>query len=84
LRLAPLVGIEAVALLLIVGEAYLFFNVVVQIGPIPHNLAVYTGLALLKLALTFGLVVLWFLVMLALTRLYVRSKLGNRTPRPSS
>ncbi|HEV2226020.1 MAG TPA: hypothetical protein VGR56_04350 [Nitrososphaerales archaeon] len=82
--MAPLVGIEAVAFLMIVGEAYLFFTAIVPIGAIPHNPLEYTGLALLKIALTLGLVVLWFLVMLALTRLYVRSKLGNQTPRPSS
>jgi len=84
LRLAPLFGIEAVAFLLIVGEAYLFFTTIVPIGSIAHDPLNYTGLALLKIALTIGLVVLWFLVMLALTRLYVRSKLGSRTPRPSS
>jgi hypothetical protein len=84
MRLASLVGIEAVAFLLIVGEAYLFFTVVVPVGSIPHNPLEYTSLALLKIGLTLGLVVLWFLVMLALTRLYVRSKLGTRTPRPSS
>ena len=84
MRLAPLFGIEAVAFLLIVGEAYLFFTAIVPIGSIAHDPLNYTGLALLKIALTIGLVVLWFLVMLALTRLYVRSKLGSRTPRPSS
>ena len=84
MRLTPLVGIEAVAFLMIVGEAYLFFTANVPVGPIPHDPLDYTGLALLKIALTLGLVVLWFLVMLALTRLYVRSKLGRQTPRPSS
>ena len=84
MRLSPLVEIEAVAFLMIVGEAYLFFSAIVPIGSIPHNPVEYTGLALLKITLTLGLVVLWFLVMLALTRLYVRSKLGNQTPRPSS
>jgi hypothetical protein len=83
-RLAPLLGIEAVAFLITVGEAYLFFNAIVPIGTIPHNPLEYTGLALLKIGLTLGLVVLWFLVMLAMTRLYVRSKLGPRTPKPSS
>lgn len=84
MRLAPLVGIEAVAFLMIVGEAYLFFTAIVPVGTIPHNPLEYTGLALLKIALTLGLVVLWFLVMLALTRLYVRSKLATQPPRPSS
>ncbi|HEY6283436.1 MAG TPA: hypothetical protein VIW22_05870 [Nitrososphaerales archaeon] len=69
---------------MIVGEAYLFFSAIVPVGSIPHNPLEYTSLALLKIALTLGLVVLWFLVMLALTRLYVKSKLGNQTPRPSS
>ena len=84
MRLAPLVGIEAVAFLLIIGEAYVFFTAIVPVGSIPHNPLEYTGFALLKIALTLGLVVLWFLVMLAMTRLYVRSKLAPRTPRPSS
>jgi hypothetical protein len=84
LRLLPLVGIEAVAFLMIVGEAYLFFTAIVPVGQIPHDPLDYTGLALLKIALTLGLVVLWFLVMLVLTRFYVRSKLGNLSPRPSS
>lgn len=84
MRLAPLIAIEAVAFFLIIGEAYLFFMAVVPLGPIPHSLAEYTGFALLKVVLTFGLAVLWFLVMLAMTRLYVRSELKRQTPRPSS
>jgi hypothetical protein len=84
MRLAPLIGIEVAAFLLIIGEAYLFFSVVVPLGPIPHNVFEYTGYALLKLVLTFGLGALWFLVVLALTRAYVRSKLGSLTPTPSS
>jgi hypothetical protein len=84
MRLVPLVGIEAVAFLLIVGEAYLFFTAIVPVGSIPHSPLEYTGLALLKIVLTLGLVVLWFGVMLALTRLYVRSKLAPQTPKPSS
>lgn len=84
MRLPPLVGIEAVAFLLIVGEAYVFFTTIVPLGSIPHDPFEYTGLALLKIVLTLGLVFLWFLVMLAMTRLYVRSKLRPRTPKPSS
>ena len=48
MRLAPLFGIEAVAFLLIIAETYLFFNLVVPLGPVPHSLAAYTGLTLLK------------------------------------
>ena len=83
MKLAPLIGIEAVAFLLIIGETYLFFNFVVPLGPIPHSLTVYTGLALLKLTLIFALVGVWFVVMIGLTRLYVRAKIQN-APRPSS
>jgi hypothetical protein len=84
LRLGPLIAIEVAAFLLIIGETYLFFFVVVPLGPIPHNLGEYTAYALLKVILTVGLGVLWFLVMLGMTRVYVKSKLRNPTPRPSS
>ncbi len=84
MKLAPLMAIEFAAFLLIIGETYLFFNVVVPLGPIPHTLGEYTGLALLKVVLTLGLGLLWFLVMIGLTRVYVRSKLRRPTPRPSS
>jgi hypothetical protein len=80
LRLAPLVAIELVAFLLIMGETYLFFDVIVPLGAIPHNLGDYTVLALTKVLLTFGLGALWLVVMLALTGLYVRSKAGRPTP----
>ena len=76
MRLAPLIGIEAVAFLLIIAETYVFFNVVVPLGPIPHNLLEYTGYGLIKLLLIGGLVAVWFLEMLELTRLYTRSKLS--------
>lgn len=84
MRLAPLIAIETVAFLLIIGETYAFFMVVVPIGQFPHGLAEFTGYALLKVALTVGLGVLWFVIMLAMTRLYVRSKLKSPTPKPSS
>lgn len=84
MRLAPLIGIEVVAFLLILGETYLFFMAIVPLGPVPHSLAVYTAIALLKVGLTFGLGVLWLAVMVSLTRFYVRSRLRTRTPTPSS
>ncbi len=83
MRLAPLIAIEVVAFLLIIAETYLFFNVVVPLGPIPHSILEYTGYGLLKLTLIAGLGAVWFLVMLELTRLYTRSKLSP-SPRPSS
>ncbi|HYA56736.1 MAG TPA: hypothetical protein VED22_08085 [Nitrososphaerales archaeon] len=83
MRLAPLFGIEAVAFLLIIAETYLFFNLVVPLGPVPHSLAAYTGLTLLKLLLSLGLVALWFVVMIGLTRTYVKAKIRN-APKPSS
>ncbi|MGD0477496.1 MAG: hypothetical protein ABSB29_04935 [Nitrososphaerales archaeon] len=84
MKLAPLIGIEVVAFLLIVGETYLFFMAIVPLGPVPHDLAVYTAITLLKVGLTFGLGVLWLAVMVLLTRFYVRSKLRTLTPTPSS
>jgi len=83
MKLAPLFEIEAVAFLLIIAETYLFFNFVVPLGPIPHSLTEYTGLALLKLILILALVAVWFVVMVGLTRIYVKSKVRN-APRPSS
>jgi len=83
MKLAPLFGIEAAAFLLIIGETYLFFNFVVPLGSIPHSPIDYTGLALLKLALIIGLVAVWFVVMIGLTRAYVRAKI-KFAPRPSS
>jgi hypothetical protein len=80
MRLAPLIVIELVAFLLIMGETYLFFDVIVPLGPVPHSLADYTVLGLAKVLLTFGLGVLWLVVMLALTELYVRSKVVRPTP----
>jgi len=83
-RLAPLIGIEVAAFLLIIGETYLFFMAIVPLGPVPHNLTVYTAITLLKIGLTFGLGVLWLAVMVSLTRFYVRSRLRTRTPTSSS
>ncbi len=83
MKLAPLFVIESAAFLLIIAETYLFFDFVVPLGPIPHTLTDYTGLALLKVALIAGLVVLWFAVMIGLTRLYVKSKVRS-SPSPSS
>jgi hypothetical protein len=83
LKLGFLVGIEVVAFLLTIAETYMFFNIVVPLGPFPHNILEYTGYGLLKFLLTLGLGVVWFLVMIWLTRLYTRSKL-NPSPSPSS
>ena len=80
MRLAPLVAIELVAFLLIMGETYLFFDVIVPLGAVPHGLGDYTLLGLTKVLLTFGLGVLWLVVMLAVTNLYVGSKVGRPTP----
>jgi hypothetical protein len=84
MRIAPLVGIEVVAFVLILAEVYAFFVFIVPIGPFPHNILEYTGFALLKVVLTAGLGLLWFAVMIFLTRAYVRSRLGPSTPTPSS
>ena len=80
----PLVIIEAVAFLLIIGETYCFFAIVVPLGSVPHNFGTFTWYSVLKVILTIGLGVLWFAVMILMTRLYVRSRLGRPTPTPSS
>lgn len=69
---------------MIIGETYLFFMTIVPLGPVPHNLTVYTAITLLKVGLTFGLGILWLVVMVSLTRLYVRSRLRTQTPTSSS
>ncbi len=84
MKLAPLIAIEAAAFLLIIGETYAFFEFVVIFGPSPHSLGDYTIDAVARIVLTAGLGLLWFLVMLGLTRIYVKSKLRNPTPKPSS
>ena len=84
MKLAPLILIEVAAFLLIIGETYAFFGFVVLFGPIPHSFEDYTVDAIARVVLTIGLGLLWVLVMLGLTRIYVRSKLKSPTPRPSS
>lgn len=83
MKLGFLISIEVIAFLLIIAETYVFFNVVVPLGLFPHNLLEYTGYSLLKVILTAGLGVVWFLVMLGLTRFYMNSRLGS-SPKPSS
>ena len=83
MKLLPLFLIESVAFLLIIAETYAFFIFVVPLGPIPHSLADYTSLALLKVFLIAVLGGVWFFVLDELTNLYVRSKVGS-SPRPSS
>lgn len=65
---------------MIIGETYFFFDVVVPLGPVPHGLTDYTVIGLTKVLLTFGLGALWLVVMLALTELYIRSKVVRPTP----
>jgi uncharacterized membrane protein len=76
--------IEVTAFLLILAETYAFFEFVVIFGPIPHNFGDYTFDAVARITLTIGLGVLWFLVMIGLTRVYVKSKLRSLSPKPSS
>lgn len=75
MKLLSLYLIELTAFLLIIAETFIFFTLIVPLGAIPHSLTEYTALALLKLGLTAALGVLWFVVMIGLTRLYVRSKI---------
>ncbi|MDV3292795.1 MAG: hypothetical protein LYZ70_00820 [Nitrososphaerales archaeon] len=84
MRLAPLIGISVVAWFLILLETYLFFGVIIPLGPPIHSVGVFTAVALLKLSLTFGLGVLWFAVIASITGLYARSKARARPPTSSS
>jgi len=84
LRLAPLVGISVAAWLLIILETYLFFGVIIPLGPPIHSVGVFTAIALLKIGLTLGLGLLWFVVIAFLVRLYARSKAATRPPSSSS
>jgi hypothetical protein len=84
MRLLPLIGICVVAWLLVIIETYLFFDVIIPLGPPIHTIGVFTAIALLKLALTFGLGVLWFVVIVSLTELYGRSRAKSPSPTPSS
>ena len=83
LKLGPLILIEVAAFLLIIGESYAFFSFVIIFGSFPHNLEDLTLAAAVRIVLTAALGVVWFLVVLGLTRLYVRSKTRN-APTPSS
>lgn len=84
MRLAPLIGISVVAWGLIILETYLFFAVIIPLGPPIHSVGIFTAVALLKLALTFGLGVLWFVVIASITGLYARSRARARPPTSSS
>ena len=84
MRLPPLVGISVVAWLLVIMETYLFFDVIIPLGPALHSIGVFTAIALLKIALTFGLGALWFFVIVSLTEIYERSLERRLPPTPSS
>jgi hypothetical protein len=83
MKLLPLFVIESAAFLLILAETYFFFDFVVPLGPIGHSLTEYTGFAFLKVVLIVGLGVFWFVVMIGMTRLYVRARVES-SPKPSS
>lgn len=84
MRLVPLMGISVVAWLLVILETYVFFGVIIPLGPPIHTIGVFTAVALLKLALTLGLGVLWFVVIMSLTRTYERSLVRRLSPTASS
>jgi hypothetical protein len=84
LRLVPLFAIVLIAWALILAEAYFFFEVIVDYVPPIAVLGTFTVLSLLKIALTFSLGAIWFVVIGAITRLYARSKRKSPTPSASS
>jgi len=79
-----LAGIAIVAWLLIVAESYLFFGVIIPLGPPIHSIGVFTALAILKLLLTLGLGIFWFVAIASLTELYARSMTKRLPPTSSS
>ena len=79
-----LVGIALTAWFLIVAESYVFFGVIIPSGPPIHDIGVFTALAILKLLMTLGLGLLWFVAIASLTEFYARSMARRLPPTPSS
>ena len=77
--LLAMMGIVTAAWLLILGATYVFFVIVRPLGPELHgaNLPSYVT----KVTLTLGLGASWFVVMFAISWLYLRA---FRSPRTSS
>ena len=84
MRLASLVGITVIAWLLIIGEAYIFFGFILEYVPPLHILGSFTVLSVLKVLMTLGLGILWYVVIVSLTGVYVRSKVKSPPPTSSS
>ncbi len=80
MKMAALFGIVTVAWLLVLGDSYLFFGVIIPLGPAIHDVGSLTEYSLLKIGLTFALALLWFVVIISLTRLYVRARLAPQPP----
>ncbi|MBI3858664.1 MAG: hypothetical protein HY296_00270 [Thaumarchaeota archaeon] len=84
MRLLPIASIMVIAWLLMIAEVYAFFDLILNFAPPIHDIGSFTVLAILKVGLTLGLGVLWFLVMQGLAELYTASRLRSRTPTASS
>ena len=84
MKLWSLIGLTVTAWLLILFEAYLLFEGVIEFAPPIHSLGSLTALALLKVGLTFGLGIIWFVVIVSLSQAYVRSRLRSRPPTSSA
>ena len=84
MKLSSLAGITIVAWILIIVETYLLFDVIIPFAPPIHVIGAFAALAILKVLMTLGLGILWFVVVVSLSRTYVRSKLRHRPPTSSS
>lgn len=84
MRINYLVGIIVIAWVLIVLESYLLFDVIIPFAPPIHILGSFAALAILKVLMTFGLGILWFVVIVSLSQTYVMSRLSHRPPTSSS
>ena len=84
MKLVPIFGLVTAAWLLIIAETYIFFEAIIDYIPPLHIIGSLTLLALLKVGMTFGLVVMWVVVIAWLTRLYASSKMKHPPATPSS
>jgi len=84
MKSVPLLGILLVAWALILAESYLFFGVIITLGPGIHSVGAFALSTLLKIGLTFCLAIVWFAVNIFLTRTYMRSRLRRLPPSASS
>jgi hypothetical protein len=78
--LMAMLGVVSVAWVLVIGATYVFFVIVRPLGP-PLTESRLVPSSILKILLTIGLAASWFVVMFAISWLYLRF---YRTPKQAS